>query len=256
LILGRGFTGYSSRPSGPSTRDGAAAAGGTAPCALACTARARDGDSGFFIYVDSRCDGAPLHGRICARPYGMASTAAQVARCAVPSFAPRSRRWEGEAACSPSCRGLLLASRPGMGLIPTEEGRRMQENVRNENEADQLRGCQGVGAVPCDVDEGKGRRKGQASRRSRFYRAARLCGYVDGLADEQSRRRGDRRCGFGFGDKLCAYVDPLTPAYATVDRETNGEAEGCRRCAMFASNKVRRANAGHPRRMEEWMRRG
>ncbi len=194
------------------------------------------------------CDEGSFHWFRLADLNGMAITAAQVVRCAVPSTTPSALRWGGEAVRSPPDQGIVLASRPGLGLIPKEEGRNEHEQDRKEYEEGQLRGCQRVDAVPCDIGEGKGRKGEQASRRSRVYRAARLCGYVDGLADEEGRRRGDRRCGFVFGDKLCAYVDPLTPAYTTVDRETNGEAEGCRRCANFASNKVRRANAGHSRR--------
>ncbi len=51
-----------------------------------------------------------------------------------------------------------------------------------------------------------------------------------------------------FGGKLCVYVYPSWPICGTVGGETNGkkEVEGCRRCTIVASSKVRRANAGHP----------
>jgi hypothetical protein len=246
LILARGFPGPSSRPTGPSTSDGSASAGGAASRVHACAAGAVGGDSSCNIYYWR--DEGLHHGCRSADLVGKAITAAQVARCAFPSVVPSALRWGGEAARSPRHQGSSLLSSPGVGLIPTEEGRSRHEQDRKEYEEGQLRGCQRVDAVPCNSEEGKGRRAQQASRRPRFYLAARLCGYVDGLAEERSRRRGGRRCGFLVAGKLCANVDPLTPAYTTVDWEINGEAEGCRRCAMSVLSKVMIANVGHSRR--------
>ncbi len=246
LILARGFPGPSSRPMGPSTSDGAASAGGAASRVPACAAGAIGGDSGFNI-CKWRDEGS-FHDCYSADPNGEVITAAQVARCAAPSVAPSALRWGGEAVRSPRHQGSSLASRPGLGIIPMEEGRSIHEQDRKENEADQLRGCQRVDAVPCNTWRSKGRSVAQAGRRSRVYLAARLCGYVDGLAEERSRRRGGRRCGFLVGGKLCANVDPLTPAYMTVDDEINGKWEGCRRCTMSVPSKVTKANVGHSRR--------